>query len=313
MKATRDTFGSTLAELAHENENLIALNADLGKATRLSYFKDQHPERFFEVGIAECNMIGIASGMAEHGYKVFLASFASFLTGKYDVIRVSLGYSASPVVLVGTHAGLAIGKDGVTQMGLEDLALMRAIPGMTVLQPATPAEAAQVTRYLANEELSGPAYLRLGRQPTADVLPADYEFRFGKGQILQEGTDVTLFSTGCILPEVLKTASRLQTANISCRVVNMTTIKPIDEEIIIDSARKTRHLVSVEDHSVIGGLGSAIADVLVEKSPASLLKIGLNDCFPESGPPDLLWHKYGLSASKMEDKIVTFINRDLAP
>lgn len=307
MKATRDAFGHTLAELANENEELIAVNADLGKATRLSYFQKKHPERFIEVGIAECNMIGIASGLAEHGYRVFLASFASFLTGKYDVIRVSLGYSAAPVVLVGTHAGLAIGKDGVTQMGLEDIALMRAIPGMTVLQPATPLEAEQVTAYLANEPLSGPAYLRLGRQPTEDVLASDYKFEFGKGAVLREGTDVTLFSTGCILPEVLKTADHLEGAGVSCRVVNMTTIKPIDNDIIIDSAQKTKHLVTVEDHSVIGGLGAAVADVLVTHCPRSLLKIGLNDCFPESGPPDQLWHKYGLSAPKMAESISNFI------
>ena len=304
LTSTRDAFGKTLSKLGHENKNLVALSADLGTATRLENFKKQHPERFFEIGIAECNMIGIASGLSEHGYKVFISSFASFLTGKYDVIRVSIGYSNAPIIMVGTHAGLAIGKDGVTQMGLEDVALMRAIPNMLILQPATPMEASQITQYLVQTNLEYPTYLRIGRQPTEEVLPSDYQFKFGKGYVIREGSDVTLFASGCILSEVLKAVGFLESEQISCRVVNMPTIKPIDEDIIIESARLTKYLVSIEDHSVIGGLGSAIADVLVQKYPAKLLKIGVNDCFPESGPPDELWEKYGLSSSQIINKVI---------
>tara|TARA_Y100000034_G_scaffold136887_1_gene216711 strand:+ start:4737 stop:5666 length:930 start_codon:yes stop_codon:yes gene_type:complete len=304
LTSTRDTFGATLSRLGHENKNLVALSADLGTATRLEKFRQQHPERFFEIGIAECNMIGIASGLSEHGYKVFISSFASFLTGKYDVIRASVGYSNAPIVMVGTHAGLAIGKDGVTQMGLEDIALMRAIPNMLVLQPSTPMEASQITQYLVETDLKCPAYLRIGRQSTEEVLPSEYQFKFGKGYVVREGSDVTLFASGCILSEVLQAVGFLESKQISCRVVNMPTIKPIDENIIIESAQLTKHLISVEDHSVVGGLGSAIADVLVQKYPAKLLKIGVNDCFPESGPPDELWEKYGLSSSQIINKVM---------
>ena len=304
MLATRDAFGSQLVKSAKKNNKIIALSADLSKATRLSKFYDAYPDRFIECGIAECNMIGIASGMSEYGYKVFLASFASFLTGKYDVIRVSLGYSQAPVVLVGTHAGLAIGKDGVTQMGLEDVSLMRSIPNMTVLQPATPLEASLITKYLSETELTGPVYLRIGRQPVQEVLDSDYDFTLGKGVELRCGSDLALISSGCILPEVIKAAEILQTMGVSCSVVNMPSIKPIDSEIIIKSAKNTKGIVTIEDHSIIGGLGSAVAEVLCENYPSKMLRIGLNDCFPESGPPKDLWHKYGLSTDKIVNRII---------
>ena len=305
MLATRDTFGSQLVESAKTNKNIIALSADLSKATRLSKFKDSIPERFFEVGIAECNMIGIASGMAEYGYKVFLASFASFLTGKYDVIRISVGYSCAPVVLVGTHAGLAIGKDGVTQMGLEDISIMRSIPNMAVIQPSTPSEARIITKYLAESEIDHPVYLRLGRQPVPEVLPEDYKFEFGKGAVVRAGSDVTLISSGCILPEVLKAADILEENNISCRVINLHTIKPIDKDIIIEASEDTERIITIEDHSIIGGLGSAVAEVLCEYRPTKLTRIGLNDCFPESGPPDELWKKYGLKAEQISKRVLS--------
>ena len=304
MLATRDTFGTQLMESAKKNKNIIALSADLAKATRLSKFKDSIPERFFEVGIAECNMIGIASGMSEYGYKVFLASFASFLTGKYDVIRVSLGYSCAPVVLVGTHAGLGIGKDGVTQMGLEDVSIMRSIPNMAVVQPSTPKEAEIITKYLATAVLDHPVYLRLGRQPVPDVLPEDYKFEFGKGTTLRDGDDLTLLSSGCVLPEVLKTADILEQNGVSCRVINIHSIKPLDKDIIIKASVETEKIVTIEDHSIIGGLGSAVTEVLCEYNPTRVLRIGLNDCFPESGPPDQLWEKYGLTAEKITARIL---------
>ena len=304
MLATRDAFGTQLVKSAEINDKLIALNADLSKATRLSKFQDAHPDRFFECGIAECNMIGIASGMSEYGYRVFIASFASFLTGKYDVIRVSIGYSSAPVVLVGTHAGLAIGKDGVTQMGLEDVSLMRSIPGMAVLQPATPIEAREITKFLAETQLTSPAYLRIGRQPVEEVLTEDYKFEFGKGVVLKEGHDVTLVSSGCILPEVIKAAAVLERQGVSSRVINIHTIKPLDKEIIIKAAKETDKIITIEDHSIIGGLGSAVAEVLCENHPTRLIRVGLDDIFPESAPPTDLWRKYGLTFDQIAYRVL---------
>lgn len=305
MLATRDTFGLQLVNSSKVNKNVVALSADLGKATKLSYFQESFPDRFFEVGIAECNMIGIASGLADFGFRPFIASFASFLTGKYDVIRVSIGYSNSPVVLVGTHAGLAIGRDGVTQMGLEDISLMRSIPNMQVIQPATPFESKLVTKYLAeSENIEFPAYLRLGRQPVEEVLPEDYKFEVGKAQILQDGSDIALFSTGCILPEVLKAAKILASEKISAAVINVSTIKPLDIEMVIKYATKTGKIVTIEDHSIIGGLGSAVAEIIAEEAPANLTRIGIKDTFPESGKPLDLWDKYGLSCAQIVNKIL---------
>ena len=305
MLATRDTFGLQLVNSSKVNKNVVALSADLGKATKLSYFEENFPDRFFEVGIAECNMIGIASGLADFGFRPFIASFASFLTGKYDVIRVSIGYSKSPVVLVGTHAGLAIGRDGVTQMGLEDISLMRSIPNMQVIQPATPFESKLVTKYLAESvNMDFPAYLRLGRQPVEEVLPEDYKFEVGKAQILQDGSDIALFSTGCILPEVLKAAKILASDNISVAVINVSTIKPLDIEMVIKYATKTGKIVTIEDHSIIGGLGSAVAEIIAEEAPANLTRIGIKDTFPESGKPSDLWYKYGLSCTQIVDRIL---------
>ena len=196
MRATREAFGEHLPVMGEHYDNIVALDADLGKATKIASFREAHPDRFFQIGIAEANMIGVASGISEYGYKVFLASFGSFLTGRYDQIRCSLAYSNRPVVLVGTHVGMAIGKDGVTQMGLEDVSIMRALPNMKVLNPATFSEAKKVIEFLAETELDSPYYLRLGRQPVEDI---DIPFELGKGQIIKEGDDITLLSTGCLL------------------------------------------------------------------------------------------------------------------
>ena len=209
------------------------------------------------MGIAEANMIGVASGISEYGYKVFLASFGSFLTGRYDQIRCSLAYSNRPVVLVGTHVGMAIGKDCVTQMGLEDVSIMRALPNMVVLNPASFSEAIKVIEYLCETDLQSPHYLRLGRQPVEDI---EMPFEIGKGQIVNDGSSITIFSTGCILSDVIEASNIIEkNTSHSIRVVNMPTLKPIDEEIIIDSAKQTKYLFTVEDHSVVGGLGTAVA------------------------------------------------------
>ena len=307
MRATREAFGEHLPVMGEKHNNIVALDADLGKATKIASFGQAHPDRFFQMGIAEANMIGVASGLSEYDYKVFLASFGSFLTGRYDMIRCSLAYPNRPVVLVGTHVGMAIGKDGVTQMGLEDVSIMRALPNMVVLNPASFSEAIKVIEYLCDTELESPHYLRLGRQPVEDI---EMPFEFGKGQIVKdeenEYVDCTIISTGCILGDVLQ-AVKLVEKNTPrlIRVVNMPTLKPIDEEMILHCAEWSKVLVTVEDHTVVGGLGSAVADVLAEHDGMpSLYKIGLNDIFPESAPPNDLYDKYGLSSGEIARQVL---------
>tara|TARA_B100001778_G_scaffold87014_1_gene70679 strand:+ start:255 stop:1196 length:942 start_codon:yes stop_codon:yes gene_type:complete len=307
MRATREAFGEHLPVMGEKHNNIVALDADLGKATKIASFGQAHPERFFQMGIAEANMIGVASGLSEYDYKVFLASFGSFLTGRYDIIRCSLAYPNRPVVLVGTHVGMAIGKDGVTQMGLEDVSIMRALPNMVILNPASYSEAIKVIEYLCDTELESPHYLRLGRQPVEDI---EMPFEFGKGQIVKdeenEYVDCTIISTGCILGDVLQ-AVKLVEKNTPrlIRVVNMPTLKPIDEEMILHCAEWSKVLITVEDHTVVGGLGSAVADVLAEHDGMpSLYKIGLNDIFPESAPPNDLYDKYGLSSGEIARQVL---------
>ena len=307
MRATREAFGEHLPVMGEKYDNIVALDADLGKATKIASFGQSHPDRFFQIGIAEANMIGVASGISEYDYKVFLASFGSFLTGRYDQIRCSLAYSNRPVVLVGTHVGMAIGKDGVPQMGLEDVSIMRALPNMVVLNPASYSETIKVIEYLCGMELESPHYLRLGRQPVEDI---EIDFEFGKGQIVNDGDDVTLFSTGCILGDVIEASKIIEkNTSYSVRVVNITTLKPIDEEIIIDSAIHTNHVFTIEDHSIIGGLGSAVSEVLSEKYPTKVSRIGLNDVFPESAPPTDLYEKYGLSSNKIAKRVLSELDK----
>jgi len=307
MRATREAFGEHLPVMGEKHNNIVALDADLGKATKIASFRDSHPDRFFQIGIAEANMIGVASGISEYGYKVFLASFGSFLTGRYDQIRCSLAYSNRPVVLVGTHVGMAIGKDGVTQMGLEDVSIMRALPNMKVLNPATFSEAKKVIEFLAETELDSPYYLRLGRQPVEDI---DIPFELGKGQIIKEGDDITLLSTGCILGDVMESASIIEDmTQMSVRVVSFTSLKPIDRDMIVKCAQETKQLFTIEDHSIIGGLGSIVSDVLSEEYPAKVVKIGLNDVFPESAPPADLYEKYGLSSNQISKRVVSELDK----
>ena len=307
MRATREAFGEHLPVMGERHNNIVALDADLGKATKIASFREAHPDRFFQIGIAEANMIGVASGISEYGYKVFLASFGSFLTGRYDQIRCSLAYSNRPVVLVGTHVGMAIGKDGVTQMGLEDVSIMRALPNMKVLNPATFSEAKKVIEFLAETELDSPYYLRLGRQPVKDI---DIPFEIGKGQIVKEGNDITLLSTGCILGDVMESASIIEDmTQMSVRVVSFTSLKPIDRDMIVKCAQETKQLFTIEDHSIIGGLGSIVSDVLSEEYPAKVVKIGLNDVFPESAPPADLYEKYGLSSNQISKRVVSELDK----
>ena len=306
MKATRDAFGDHLPLMGEKHKDIIALDADLGKATKIASFKESHPSRFYQMGIAEANMIGVASGISEYGYKVFLASFGSFLTGRYDQIRCSLAYSKRPVVLVGTHVGMAIGKDGVTQMGLEDVSIMRALPNMNVLNPASYTEAINIIEYLCQNQLDSPHYLRLGRQPVEDF---DIPFEFGKGQVVRQThamCNITIFSTGCILGDVVKASEIIQNnSSHNVRVVNLPTIKPIDKKIILQCAKQSKYLFSVEDHSIVGGLGTAISEVLTDESPQKLSRIGLDDVFPESAPPADLYDKYGLSSESIAKRVLS--------
>lgn len=290
MKATRDGFGDQLEAMAAD-EDLIVLNADLADATRLRKFAAAAPKRLIQIGIAEANMIGIASGLSEYNYKVVIPSFAAFITGRYDIIRCSLAYPNRPVVVVGTHAGMAIGKDGVTQMGIEDVNLMRGLPNMNVIQPATYIEARRATEYAINCRKL--VYLRLGRQPVEEYHDDDFEFEFGKGQVMLEGTHpyrIVMISSGCVL-EMANDAAR----TIGATHINMSTLKPIDEKLILDHIGGSQLVVTVEDHSVIGGLGSAVAEVLADFPRAPLLRIGIQDQFVESGPPAHLYRKYKLT------------------
>ena len=306
-KATRDAIGDILPKMGEKYKEIVVLDADLSKATKLDKFMKTFPDRSFQVGIAEANMIGIASGLSEYGFKVFFASFASFLTGRYDQIRCSVAFSNCPVIVVGTHVGLAPSLDGPTQSGLEDVALMRALPNMKILNPATYSEAIKCIEYLCETKLDGPHYLRLGRQSIEDVLEERNEpFVFGKASIIKDGSSICLFSTGCILPDVLKAAEIIEKKEFgkTVRVVNFHTLKPIDREMIVRCAKETNYLFSVEDHTVMGGFGSIISEVLTDECPKKLIRIGLNDVFPESGSPDQLYEKYGLSAEKIAERVL---------
>lgn len=305
MISTRDAFGNQLMKSAKNNDKIIVLSADLSKATKTHNFSKEYPERFFEIGIAESNMIGIGSGLSEYGFKVVMTSFASFLTGKYDVIRVSLAYSNAPVILVGTHAGLAIGKDGVTQMGLEDISLMRSLPNMQVMQPATAIETEKMLEYLLDSNLVGPTYLRLGRQPVPEIFDENYKFIPNKGVVCRDGNELAIFVTGCLLDEVLKA---VENSKKSCAVINIHTIKPIDREIVLKFSKQCKKVMTIEDHSIIGGLGSTISEVLSDENPTLLKRIGLNDVFPESGTPSELWEKYGLSSDRIKKSILEFLD-----
>ena len=304
MLATRDAFGAQLLKSSQKNDNIIVLSADLSKPTRTDKFAKEFPDRFFEIGIAESNMIGIGSGLSEYGFKVVMTSFATFLTGKYDVIRVSLAYSNAPVILVGTHGGLGIGKDGVTQMGLEDISLMRSLPNMTVMQPATAIEAEKMIDHLLTSTQTNPVYLRLGRQPVPEVFDENYQFIPNKGVVCREGKDCAIFVSGCLLDEVF---NAVNDSGKDCAIINIHTIKPFDKEILLKYAKQCGKIITVEDHSIIGGLGSAVSEILSEEYPALQKRIGLNDIFPESGSPTDLWEKYGISKNAIKKSILDFL------
>lgn len=305
--ATRESYGNALAELGKEHEDVVVFDADLAGATKTGIFKKAYPERFVDCGIAECNMTGIAAGFAAVGKVPFISSFAMFAAGRaYEQVRNSIGYPHLNVKIGATHAGISVGEDGATHQCNEDIALMRTIPGMVILNPSDDVEARAAVK--AAYEYQGPVYLRFGRLaiPVINTNP-DYKFEIGKGNILKEGKDVTIFATGLCVSESLAAAEMLASDGIEAEIVNIHTIKPLDQELVLKEAAKTGKVVTVEEHSVIGGLGSAICDVLSENAPVKVMKIGINDVFGESGPAVELIKKYGLDAESIYKKVKAYL------
>ena len=294
--ATRQSYGEELVALGAEHDDFVVFDADLAAATQTGKFKAAYPERFFDAGIAENNMIGMAAGVAAAGHVAFASTFAMFAAGRsFEQIRNSVGYPHLNVKVCATHAGISVGEDGATHQCNEDIALMRTIPGMTVIVPADDVEAKAAVR--AAYEFDGPVYMRFGRLAVPVFNDPDtYEFQIGKGVVLREGTDVTVVATGLMVAEALAAADELAEKGVSAEVINIHTIKPLDEELVRASAAKTGHVVTAEEHSVIGGLGDAVLAALAE-NPVPTRKLGVNDVFGESGPAVDLLHKYGLDAA----------------
>ncbi len=304
--ATRDSYGNALVELGKAHDDLVVLDADLAAATKTGTFKKEFPERHIDCGIAECNMMGIAAGLATTGKVPFASTFAMFAAGRaFEQVRNSIGYPQLNVKIGATHAGISVGEDGATHQCNEDVALMRTIPGMTVIVPSDDIEAKAAVK--AAYEHQGPCYLRFGRLavPVINDKP-DYKFELGKGVVLREGKDVTIIASGLPVSNCLEAAEKLAADGIDAEVINIHTIKPLDEELVLASAKKTGKVVTVEEHSVIGGLGSAVCDCLSEKLPTKVLKIGVNDVFGESGPALELVAKYGLDADSIYEKVKSF-------
>ncbi len=294
--ATRAAYGKALVEIGNKNQDVVVLDADLAKSTKTIEFKKQHPERFFDMGIAEANMIGTAAGLAVAGKIPFCSTFAVFATGRvYDQIRQSVAYPCLPVKIAATHAGITVGEDGASHQALEDIALMRVIPNMTVFCPADAVETAAVVQ--AAVDLDGPVYIRLGRSAVPVLYQDDYQFVPGKAVEMRPGRDVTIVACGLMVSKALEAAEMLAAEGIEAGVLNMPTIKPLDEEALAQAAGKTGFIVTAEEHSIIGGLGSAVAESLAENHPVPVLRIGVRDVFGESGKPEELLVKYGLTAT----------------
>lgn len=305
--ATRDSYGAELIELGKVNEDIVVLDADLAEATRSGKFAEVFPERFIDCGIAEANMMGVAAGLAAAGKVPFASSFAMFVAGRaYEQVRNSIGYPHLNVKIGASHAGISVGEDGATHQCNEDIALMRSIPGMVVINPSDYIEGRAAVR--AAYEHDGPVYMRFGRLavPVINDRP-DYKFELGKGVVLREGKDVTIIATGLPVNNCLEAAEKLAADGIDAKVINIHTIKPLDEELVAAAAVETGKVVTVEEHSVIGGLGSAVCDVICEKAPARVLKIGINDVFGESGPALELIKKYGLDTDSIYEKVKAFV------
>ena len=301
-KATRQSFGEALKVLGDENPNVVVLDADLSGATKTSIFAKAHPDRFFDIGIAEQNMLGIAAGMSTCGKIPFASSFAVFVTGRvYDQIRSSICYPNLNVKICGTHSGLTVGEDGATHQMLEDINLMRGLPNMKILAPSDDVQ----TKWAVEEasKIEGPVYIRLCRLATPIIYNENAKFKFGKGVCFGEGKDATIFATGAMVSKALEAQEKLKLEGIQVRVVDIHTIKPIDKGLIVKCAKETNKLISVEDHNIIGGLGTAISEILVEEYPKKLIKIGVNDQFGKSGKADEVLEYFGLTVDKIIQEV----------
>lgn len=299
--ATRVGYGEALVELGSERDDFLVLDADLAAATQTGMFKKAFPERFYDCGIAEGNMISIAAGIAATGKKVICSSFAMFAAGRaFEQVRNSVGYPHLNVIIGATHAGISVGEDGATHQCCEDIALMRTIPGMTIINPADETEAKKAVR--AALELDGPVYMRFGRLAVPVIFGDDYNFEVGKGVELKNGTDVTVIATGLMVNEALEAYEILKNEGINARIINMHTIKPLDKEIVLKAARETGAIVTAEEHSVIGGLGAAVSETVCEECPVPVVKLGVNDTFGHSGPAVKLLDEFGLRAANIAQK-----------
>lgn len=296
--ATREAYGKALVELGRKNPSIVVLDADLSKSTKTVLFADEFPLRFFDMGVAEADMIGTAAGLAASGFIPFVSTFGVFATGRvYDQIRNSIAYTKMNVKIAATHTGITVGEDGASHQSLEDIALMRVLPNMTVVVPADARQTFLAVEAAAKHE--GPVYLRLGRPKVPSVIPQGVPFELGKAQLLREGNDLVFIATGITVGIALEAASLMEGHNISAAVINVHTIKPLDEVLLLQLAQKTGAIVTVEEHSIIGGLGGAAAELVSENYPVPVIKVGINDSFGESGSPKELLQKYGLTVNKL--------------
>ena len=303
MKATRQAYGEALVKLGKENDKVVVLEADLSKSTMTTFFQKEFPQRHINVGIAEANLIGTSAGLASTGKIPFASTFAMFAAGRaFDQIRNSVAYPKLNVKICPTHAGISLGEDGGSHQSVEDIALMRAIPGMVVLQPADAMETEKII--FAAAEYEGPVYVRLGRLPVADIYTEDYKFEIGKASTLTEGTDVAIIATGLLVGEALKAQEILKDKGISVRVITMSTIKPLDEEVVLKAARECKLVITSEEHSVIGGLGSAVSEYLSSVNPIKVIRHGINDIFGQSADGNVMLDKYGLRADNLVELVL---------
>ncbi len=306
--ATRDAYGKALVELGEKNPNVVVLDADLAAATKTGGFKKAFPDRFFDTGIAESNMMGVAAGLATTGYTVFASSFAMFSAGRaFEQVRNTIAYPHLNVKIGATHAGISVGEDGASHQCCEDIALMRSIPGMVIINPADDVEARAAV--LAAAEHDGPVYMRFGRLAVPRIFDEDYKFEIGKAVTLKEGTDVTIIATGLMVNEAIQAAEQLEAEGVSVELINMHTIKPLDKEAVVKAAKKTGCIVTAEEHNVIGGLGDAVCDAVCEAEPVPVVKVGVEDTFGKSGPAVDLLHVFGLDAKNIVEKAKNAISK----
>ncbi|MFC2742094.1 MAG: transketolase family protein [Selenomonas artemidis] len=306
--ATRDSYGNALVELGQNHKNIVVLDADLAGATKSGTFKKAFPDRHFNCGIAECNMVDVGAGLSTMGLVPFVSTFAMFAAGRaYEQVRNTIGYPHLNVKICATHGGISVGEDGASHQCCEDFGLMRTIPGMTVMCPSDDVEARKMVH--AAYEMEGPVYIRFGRAATPVYHDESFTFTVGKGEVLQDGTDVAIIATGILVPEAIEAGKRLAEMGIKARVINMATIKPLDEELVVKAARECGRIITVEEHNIIGGLGEAVCAAVAEHCPVPVHRIGVNDEFGHSGPAAALLEQFGLTADHIVKRTQTFCKK----